>query len=183
MGKRIVEHEIQFFFFNANFLGATRVFLENIMSSKRARFYGVRVTMGQEVTTALLMEERVKSAGLPVFSISVLPGLKGVIVVEAESPHSAQLASAGLKHVRGLMKGSMSFSELERFIAPRPIVELVEVGDLVEITGGPFVGMRGRVLEVDKSKGEVKVEITEAAYPLPVTISADYIRVVREEGG
>jgi len=36
---------------------------------------------------------------------------------------------------------------------------------------------------VNRSKGEVKVEITEAAYPLPVTISADYVRPVQEEGG
>ena len=169
--------------FGVNFLDAAQSFPESIMSSKRARFYGVRVTMGQEATMALLMEERVRTARLSVFSISVLPGLRGIIVVEAESPHLVQRASTGLKHVRGLMKGSMDFSELERFIAPRPVVELVEVGDLVEITGGPFVGMRGRVLEVDKTKGEVKVEITEAAYPLPMTISADYIRVVREESG
>ncbi len=139
--------------------------------------------MGQEVAMALLIEQRVRSAGLPVFSISVLPGLRGMIIVEAESPHAVQRAATGLRHVRGLMRGSMDFSELERFIAPKPIVELIKVGDLVEITGGPFVGMRGRVLEVNKSKGEVKVEITEAAYPLPVTISADYVRPIQEAGG
>jgi transcriptional antiterminator NusG len=153
------------------------------MGAARARFYGVRVTAGQEVAMALLIEQRVKTAGLPVYSISVLPGLKGMIVVEAESPHAVQRAAMGLRHVRGLMRGSMDFSELERFIAPKPIVELIKVGDLVEITGGPFVGMRGRVLEVNRSKGEVKVEITEAAYPLPVTISADYVRPIQEEGG
>lgn len=153
------------------------------MSEARSRFYGVRVTTGQEVTMALLMEERVKAAGLPVFSLSVLPGLKGVVTVEAESPYVVQRVSMGLKHVRGVMRGSMSFAELERFVAPKPAIELVRVGDVVEIVGGPFVGMRGRVLEVDQAKGEVKVEIAEAAYPLTVTIGADYIRVVKEEGG
>jgi len=92
-----------------------------------------------------------------------------------------QRLASGLKHVWGLMRGSMEFSELESLIAPKPVIEIVRVGDLVEITRGPFVGMRGRVVEVDKSKGEVKIEITEAAYPLPVTISADYIRILREE--
>ncbi|MEM0459892.1 MAG: transcription elongation factor Spt5 [Thermofilaceae archaeon] len=151
------------------------------MSARRVRFYGIRVTQGQEVMMALLMEERVKLAHLPVLSLCILPGLRGVIVAEAEGSHVVQRMSAGLKHVRGLMRGSMEFQELERLIAPRPMIEVIQVGDLVEITGGPFLGMRGRVLEVDKSRGEVKVEVTEAAYPLPITISADYVRPLREE--
>ena len=151
------------------------------MSTRRLRYYGIRVTMGQEITMALLMEERVKAANLPVLSISVPPGLRGVIVAEADSSHVVQRLAYGLKHVRGLMRGSMDFPELERLIAPRPIIDMIQVGNMVEITGGPFVGMRGRVVEVDRSKGEVKVEITEAAYPLPVTISVDYVKLVREE--
>ncbi len=138
--------------------------------------------MGQEVTMAVMMEERIRAANLPVRSLCVLPGLRGVIVVEAESPHVVQQAAYGLKHVRGLMRGSMDFSELERLIAPRPVIEMLQVGDVVEITGGPFVGMRGRVVEIDRSKGELRIEITEAAYPLPVTISAEYVRPVREGG-
>lgn len=151
------------------------------MSVRKPRFYGIRVTMGQEITMALLMEERARQAGLPVYSLSVLPNLRGIIVAESDGSHVVQRLAQGLKHVRGLMRGSMEFTELERFVSPKPMVEIVQTGDLVEITGGPFVGMRGRVLEVDKSKGEVKVEITEAAYPLPVTISADFIRVLKQE--
>ncbi|HDD34302.1 MAG TPA: transcription elongation factor Spt5 [Thermofilaceae archaeon] len=148
------------------------------MSVRRARFYGVRVTLGQEITMALLMEERVRANRLPVYSLAVLPGLRGVIVAEADVPYAVQRAATGLKHVRGIMRGSMDFSEIEKFVAPKPIIEVIRVNDLVEITGGPFVGMRGKVIEVDKAKGEVKVEITEAAYPLPITISAEYLRIL-----
>ncbi|RLE87078.1 MAG: transcription elongation factor Spt5 [Thermoprotei archaeon] len=156
------------------------------MSVRRARFYGIRVTLGQEVTMALLIEERVKANKLPVYSLAVLPGLRGVIVAEADVSYAVQRAATGLKHVRGLMRGSMEFSEVEKFVAPKPMIEMVRINDLVEITGGPFVGMKGRVVEIDKSKGEVKVEITEAAYPLPITISAEYLRILsrqKEEGG
>lgn len=152
------------------------------MSERRSRFYGVKVTSGQEVTTALLMEERIKSAGLPIRSLSILPGMRGMIVAEVDTPHVVFRASYGLRHVRGLMRGSMEFSELERFIAPKPVIELVQVGALVEIVSGPFAGMRGKVVEVDRSKGEVKVEITEAAYPLPVTINAEYVKMVKQVG-
>ncbi|MEM2677890.1 MAG: hypothetical protein QXU62_04535, partial [Thermofilaceae archaeon] len=72
------------------------------MSARRFRFYGIRVTQGQEVMMALLMEERVKLAHLPVLSLCILPGLRGVIVAEAEGSHVVQRMSAGLKHVRGL---------------------------------------------------------------------------------
>lgn len=128
---------------------------------------------------ALLMEERIKSRAMPIYSLAILPSLKGVILAESDVPHAVQRASMNLKHVRGLMRGSMDFSEIEKFIAPKPIIETIKVNDVVEITSGPFIGMKGRVLEVDKAKGEVKVEITEAAYPLPVTINADYVRIVK----
>lgn len=149
------------------------------MAIRKARFYGIRVTQGQEVTMALLMEERIKAGTMPIYSLAILPSLKGVILAESDVPHAVQRVSMNLKHVRGLMRGGMDFSEIEKFVAPKPIIETIKINDVVEITSGPFIGMRGRVLEIDKAKGEVKVEITEAAYPLPVTISADYVRIVR----
>lgn len=126
----------------------------------------------------MLIEERARVAKLPLFSLAVLPGLKGLIVAEATASHAVHRAVTGLKHVRGIMRGTMSFEELEKFVAPKPVIELLSIDDIVEITSGPFAGMQGKVREIDKSKGEVKVEITEAAYPLPITIPAEYLRIV-----
>lgn len=136
------------------------------------------MTAGQELTTALLIEERIRASGLQVYSLSVLPGLKGLIIAEAPVAHIVQRAVMGLRHVRGVIAGAISFEELEKFVAPKPVIELVNIDDIVEITSGPFAGMQGRVREIDKSKGEVKVEITEAAYPLPITIPAEYLRII-----
>lgn len=154
----------------------------------KARFFAVRTTLGQELNVALLMEERAKSGNFKAYSISVLPGLRGLVIVEADTPHVAQRLSYGIKHSRGLVRGGMKIEDLERFVAPKPVIETIKLNDIVEITGGPFVGMRGRVVHIDKSRGEIKVEISEAAFPLPITINAEYVKVVetgerRGEGG
>ena len=146
--------------------------------ASKVRFFAVRTTIGQEHNVALLMEERVRGRKLPVYSLSVIPGLKGLVIVEARAMYIAQQASYGIRHVRGLVRGGLKFEDIEKFVVPKPVIEMVKVNDIVEITGGPFVGMRGRVVHVDKTRGEVKVEITEATYPLPITISAELIRII-----
>ncbi|MBS7627447.1 KOW motif-containing protein, partial [Candidatus Bathyarchaeota archaeon] len=61
-------------------------------------------------------------------------------------------------------------------------IEEIAVGDSVEITGGPFKSMRARVVAIDKQKGEATVELLEAAFTLPITIYADYLRRVSSSG-
>ncbi len=148
---------------------------------EKVRFFAVRTTIGQELGVALLMEERAKGSGMPAYSISVLPGLRGVVIVEADAPYVAHRLSYGIKHSKGVVRGGMRLEDLEKFVAPKPVIETIKLNDVVEITGGPFVGMKGRVVHIDKSRGEVKVEIAEAAFPLPITINAEYVKVISSE--
>jgi len=67
-----------------------------------------------------------------------------------------------------------------RYIIRKPIIETLGENDIVEVTGGPFKGMRAKVVRVDPSKEEVTVEILEAAFSLPITVHADYVREVKE---
>lgn len=149
--------------------------------TERVKFFAIRTTIGQEHNVALLLEERAKASGMPVYSIIVATGLKGIVVIESDAPYIAQRLGYGIKHVKGAMRGGMRLEDLEKFVAPKPVIEMIRVNDIVEITGGPFIGMKGKVVQVDKSRGEVKVEIAEAAYPLPITINAEYVRIVGRE--
>ncbi len=146
---------------------------------EEARFFAIRTKMGQEYNVALILRNRVNGLGIPVYSFVVLPGLKGMIIAEAPAPHYVLRAISGVRHVKGMVKGAMSYKDIEKFVAPRPMIDIVQVNDIVEITGGPFMGMRGRVVQVDKSRGEVKIEISEASYPLPITINADFIKIIQ----
>src|SRR4030065_25452 len=50
--------------------------------------------------------------------------------------------------------------------------------DVVETTGGPFKGMRAKITRIDKSKGEVTLELLEATFTLPITVHSDYVKLV-----
>jgi len=140
--------------------------------------YAVRVTAGQEYNVALIMETRARANKLPVRSILVVDGIKGFVFIEAPSSIYIDNLIAGIRFVKGRVGGILKIEELENFIAPKPIIEEVSVNDIVEIIGGPFRGLRGKVVSVDRSRGEVTIELFEAAYPLPTTVSVDYVRIV-----
>lgn len=147
-------------------------------AGKGPRFYAFRVTVGQEYNVAHLLYNRARSGGFRVNSIVVVPGVRGLVFIECDALYEAQRLVMGMKHVRGAVRGAISYQEMEGFIRPKPVVESVRVGDVVEIIRGPFAGMRGKIVSVDPTRNEVKVELAEAVYVLPVTINADDIKVV-----
>jgi ribosomal protein L24 len=57
----------------------------------------------------------------------------------------------------------------------------IDKGDIVEIIGGPFKGEKGRIERIDKVKDEVTIELLEASIPIPVTISTEFVKIVKKE--
>lgn len=142
--------------------------------------FAVRTTAGQEKNVANLITIRAESAKLPIKSILVPEMLKGYIFVEAEGPHFVEEAIAGIKHIRSRVPGIVSFSEVERYIVIRPVIEELDVNDVVEVISGPFKGMRAKITRIDKTKSEVVLELLEATFTLPITVHADYVKVVEK---
>jgi len=142
--------------------------------------FAIRTTAGQEKNVANLITIRVKTAKLPIKAILVPEMLKGYIFVEAEGPHFVEDAIAGIKHVRSRVPGIVSFSEVERYIVIKSIIEELDVDDVVEVIGGPFKGMRAKITRVDKTKSEVVLELLEATFTLPITVHADYVKIVKK---
>jgi len=147
----------------------------------RNSFYVIRTMVGQEYNVALLIEMRAKSKGYPIKSIMVIDDLRGFVILETERPYFIDKLISGIRYVKGKVSGRLTFQDLERFISPKPVIEEIEVNDIVEIVGGPFRGMRGRVTHVDKHRGEITVELFETAFPLPITINADYVKKAPKE--
>jgi len=139
--------------------------------------YLVRTTVGQERNVMFIAEGRIEREGLPIRSLVCIETLRGYVLAEADAPHYVEKAFSNIKHVKGVSLRKISLSDLEVFLVPKPAIEGIEVDDIVEITGGPFRGMKGRIVRVDKSKEEVTLELLEAPYALPITVHADYVRV------
>ncbi len=153
------------------------------MSEERATLtsvFAVRTTAGQEKNVANLISVRVESTKLPIKAILVPETLKGYVFVEAEGPHFVEEAIAGIRHVRSRVPGIVSFSEVERYLVAKPVIEELDINDTVEIIGGPFKSMRAKITRIDKTKSEVILELLEATFTLPITVHADYVKVVEK---
>lgn len=142
--------------------------------------FAVRTTAGQEKNVANLIAVRIEGNQLPIKAILVPEMLKGYIFIEAEGPHFVEEAIAGIKHVRSRVPGIVSFSEVEKYIVVKPVIEELDVDDVVEIISGPFKGMRAKITRIDKTKSEVILELLEATFTLPITVHADYVKVVEK---
>jgi transcriptional antiterminator NusG len=142
------------------------------------KIFAVKTTTGQEKNVARLVAAKVEMNKIPIKAILVPESLRGYVFIEAEGPHFVEDAIAGIKHVRSRIPGIVTFSEIERYIVKKPIIEELNENDIVEVTGGPFKGMRAKITRIDKAKAEVTLELLEATFTLPITVNSDYVKLV-----
>ncbi|MBK5133032.1 transcription elongation factor Spt5 [Candidatus Bathyarchaeota archaeon] len=145
-----------------------------------AKIFVVKTTTGQERNVARLITTKIKISKIPIKALLVPDTLKGYVFIEADGPHLIEEAIAGVRHVRSRIPGLVSFLEIERYLIRKPILENLFEDDVVEITGGPFKGMRAKITRIDKSKGEVTLELLEATFTLPITVHSDYVKLVEK---
>jgi len=146
----------------------------------QAVIFAVRTTAGQEKNVANLIAARVETDKLPIKAILVPETLKGYLFIEADGPHFVEEAIAGIKHARSRVPGVVDFSEVERYIVVKPVIEELSIDDLVEIVGGPFKGMKAKITRIDRTKEEVTLELLEATFTLPITVHADYVKLAEK---
>ena len=146
----------------------------------QVKIFAVKTTTGQERNVARLIASKVEMTHIPIKALLVPDTLKGYVFIEADGPHLIEEAIAGVRHVRSRIPGLISFNEIERYIVRKPVMEDLNEDDVVEITGGPFKGMRAKITRLDKSKGEVTLELLEATFTLPITVHSDYVKLVEK---
>jgi transcriptional antiterminator NusG len=144
------------------------------------KIFAIKTTTGQEKNVARLVSAKIEMTKIPIKAILVPEALKGYVFMEAEGPHFVEEAIAGIKHVRSRVPGIVSFSEIERYVVRKPIIEELNEEDIVEVIGGPFKGMRAKITRIDKAKAEVTLELLEASFTLPITVNSDYVKIVEK---
>lgn len=152
------------------------------MSEKKIEtsIYAVKTTAGQEKNAAELIANRVKSNNLPIFSILAPVTLRGYIFIETTGPHVIEEVISGIRHIKSRIPGKVQFSEIEKYLIVKPVMEELEVGYIVEIIGGPFKGMRARITRINKVRQEATLELLEATFTLPITVHSDYLKLVEK---
>jgi transcriptional antiterminator NusG len=117
---------------------------------------------------------------LPIKALFHTDDLRGYIFIESELEDIERLIK-NVPHIRGIISKEVKMEEIERFLLPEKSEIKVELGDIIEVTGGPFKGERAKVTRVDETKGEVTIELLEAVIPIPVTISTAAIRLYEKK--
>ena len=143
-----------------------------------SHLFAVRTTGGQEKIVMRMLEARLKMGTVNLQSVLLLDDLKGYVVVEAQDVSSMFNAIQGLRHVRGQLRGELGYNEIEKYLVKTSVVTELEKDKTVEIVGGPFKGMKATVTRVDKEKEEATVLLLDAAYELPVTVDANYLKLI-----
>ena len=140
----------------------------------------IRTTSGKENTVLESVSAKIIKHLIPVKSLLYTEEIRGYIFIEGEV-NDIEAGIKGIPHARGLINKPVPIEQLEKFLIPEKMEIKVELGDVVEIIGGPFKGEKGKTTRVDETKNEITVEFLEAAIPIPVTISMNSIRMYEKK--
>ena len=150
------------------------------VAEENSHLFAVRTTGGQEKIVMRMLEARMKMDKIDVQSVLLLDDLKGYVVVEAENVSAMFNAIQGLRHVRGQLRGELTYDEIEKYLVKKSSVLELAVENIVEIIGGPFKGMKATVTRIDHDKEEATVVLLDASYQLPVTVDANYLKLTHQ---
>ncbi len=142
--------------------------------------FPVRTTVNQEQLVVDILGSKIMKEELNIYSIAVVPGLKGYILIEADNEITVRRGITDTPHVRGsgIVKGAVNIDELSSLLESKPLMKTLEEGQKVEIITGPFKGEKAKITRVNAQKEEVTVELLEAAVKIPVTIKAENIKII-----
>ncbi|WP_135533510.1 MULTISPECIES: transcription elongation factor Spt5 [Halostella] len=140
--------------------------------------YAVKTTASQERTVADMIMNREEN---DIHAALAPDSLTSYVMVEAEDDAIISRVLEEIPHARSMVPGESDISEVEHFLSPKPDVEGIAEGDIVELIAGPFKGEKAQVQRIDEGKDQVTVELYEATVPIPVTVRGDQIRVLDSE--
>ena len=144
----------------------------------KSHLFAIRTTGGQEKVVMNLLQNKVRAQKINLQSVLLVDNLKGYVVIEAIDTAQAFNAIQGIRHIRGQLRGELSFKDIEGYLIKKSTVSELAVDKTVEIIGGPFKGMKATVTRVDQEKEEATVILLDAPYQLPVTVDANYLKLV-----
>jgi transcriptional antiterminator NusG len=143
-----------------------------------SHLFAVRTTGGQEKIVMRLLEARIKMEKINIQSVLLLSDLKGYVVVEAQDVSAMFDAIQGIRHIRGQLRGELTYNEIDKYLIKKSTVSELAVENTVEIIAGPFKGMKATITRLEQEKEEATVILLDATYQLPVTVDANYLKLV-----
>ena len=138
-------------------------------------------TNKEEQALELIADRLEKKPQLNLYAVARPHGLRGYILIEADSRETAEEATYNLSYVKNILPKTVTYEDIKNMIVPEVAAINIEKGDIVEIIAEPFKKEKAKVVRIDKAKEEVVVELLEATVPIPITVKLDNVRVIRRE--
>jgi len=143
--------------------------------------YAIKTIIGRENVVLESMAGKAKAQGLLIKALAHPEEIRGYVFVEGEL-NDIETVIKEIPHARGLLRKSVSVKEIKRFLEPKKVEIKIYEGDIVEVIGGPFKGEKGKVTRFDKVKGEITMELIEVTVPIPITVNAGLVKVIKKGG-
>lgn len=143
-------------------------------------YFVIKVTSGQERIAANMLQNKITSQDSPIYSILVVEGVRGYIIIEAENELAIRQFITKGRNIRGVLPKALSEEEMSKLIEVRSKAVGIEKGDTVEFTSGPFKGYKAKVLKIDDLKDEITVELMDVVVPIPITTKTNTARVIQK---
>jgi len=143
--------------------------------------YAIKTIIGRENVVLESMAGKAKAQGLLIKALAHPEEIRGYVFVEGELKDVESVIKE-IPHARGILRKPVSVSEIKRFLEPKKVEIKINEGDIVEVIGGPFKGEKGKVTRFDKVKGEITMELIEVTVPIPITVNAGLVKVIKKAG-
>jgi len=138
--------------------------------------FTIKTVVGREDVVLDAISSKVKTENLQIKALVHPEEIKGYVFVEGEAA-DIERAVKMISHVRGLLKSPVDLQQIQRFLQPKEVEVELDLGDIIEVIGGPFKGEKGKVIRYDKTKRETTLELIETTTPIPITISVEFVKI------
>ncbi|MGM5483785.1 MAG: transcription elongation factor Spt5 [Nanobdellota archaeon] len=146
-----------------------------------SKLYVIRTTANREDQVFDFLESNIKKKKINAYSILKSHGMRSYIFIETTDIQEAQRSIYGIPYARGILPRPVDFSEVESMLDTGKKEVNIKKNDVVEIISGPFKREKAKITRVDRQKGEVIVELLEAAVSIPITLKFDAVKVIRRD--
>jgi transcriptional antiterminator NusG len=133
------------------------------------------VKNGKEKDAALAFKEKSEFKDRKIYSVLVIENVMGYIFVEGDK-HDVEVTCTDVSQFRAKILGKTSLEDLNQHLEPKPVIQGIKVGDIVEIISGPFKGSRAKIVTITMTREEITVELLDSRITIPIVIHADYVR-------
>ena len=110
----------------------------------RQSILALKTSIGHERDVADGIASRAKAGKSDISAILAPTNLRGYVFIEGMNTNNMRETVKGVRKAHSFVEGEMDFSEIDHYLAPKPLVSGITEGDVVELVAGPFKGEKAQ---------------------------------------